>query len=331
MHRGWLRIGFIAFCCMPYQPTTAQTTSTGSGQAYPAKPVRMIVTFAPGGGADFVGRVIGQKLSEALGQPVVIDNRAGANGAIGNEAVAKSTPDGYMLLLGAAGPLTIAPHLYAKLPFDTLRDFAPVAIAASSSFAVTLHPSVPANSVKELVALAKARPGKLNYGSSGTGGAPHLATVLFASMTGTHLIHVPYKGLGPALIDLIGGQVDLLFADVGLVLAHRKAGKIKALAVTGEKRSSVLPDLPTVAESGLAGYQAGTWYGILAAAGTPQDIVARLHQETIRVLALPEVKERFSTQGIEPAGSTPAQFAAYLRSELDKWAKVIKTGGIKVE
>lgn len=318
-----LRIGFIAFSCMLYQPATAQT--------YPVKPVRMIVTFAPGGGADFVGRVVGQKLSELLGQPVVIDNRAGANGAIGNEAVAKAAPDGYTLLLGAAGPLTIAPHLYAKLPFDTLRDYAPVVLAASSGFAVTLHPSVPANSVKDLIALAKARSGKLNYGSSGTGGSPHLATVLFASMTGTHLVHVPYKGLGPALTDLIGGQINLIFADVGLVLPHRKAGKLKAVAVTGEKRSSVMPDLPTVAESGLRGYQTGTWYGILAPTGTSADVIARLNQETIKVLALPEVKERFLTLGIEPAGSTPAQFAAYLRSELDKWAKVIKAGGIKVE
>jgi tripartite-type tricarboxylate transporter receptor subunit TctC len=322
MH-AWLRIGFIAFSCMLYQPATAQI--------YPAKPVRMIVTFAPGGGADFVGRVVGQKLSEAFGQPLVIDNRAGANGAIGNEAVAKAAPDGYTLLLGAAGPLTIAPSLYAKLPFDTLRDYAPITLAASSAFAITLHPSVPVNSVKELIALAKARPGKLNYGSSGTGGSPHLATVLFASMTGTNLIHVPYKGLAPALTDLIGGQVDLLFADVGLVLPHRKAGKLKAVAVTGEKRSSVMPDLPTVAESGLTGYQTGTWYGILAPTGTSADVIARLNQETIKVLALPEVKERFLTQGIEPAGSTPAQFAAYLRAELDKWAKVIKAGGIKVE
>ena len=323
MHRGWLRIGFIACCCTLYQPAPAQN--------YPVKPVRMIVTFAPGGGADFVGRVVGQKLSELLGHAVVIDNRAGANGAIGNEAVAKSAPDGYTLLLGAAGPLTISPHLYAKLPFDTLRDYAPIALAASSAFAVTLHPSVPANSARDLIALARARPGKLNYGSSGTGGSPHLATVLFASMTGTDLVHVPYKGLAPALTDLMGGQVDLLFADVGLVFPHRKAGKLKALAVTGEKRSSVMPDLPTVAESGLAGYQTGTWYGILAPTGTSPDIISRLNQETIKVLALPEVKERFLTQAIEPAGSTPAQFAAYIRSELDKWARVIKAGGIKVE
>ena len=323
MHRGWLSIGFIACCCTLHHAATAQS--------YPVKPIRMIVTFAPGGGADFVGRVVGQKLSEALAQPVVIDNRAGANGAIGNEAVAKAPPDGYTLLLGAAGPLTISPSLYAKLPFDTTRDYAPIALAASSAFAVSLHPSVPANSIKELVALAKARTGTLNYGSSGTGGAPHLATVLFANMTGTQLTHVPYKGLAPALTELIGGQVDLVFADVGLVLPHRKAGKLKAIAVTGAQRSSVMTDVPTLAESGLAGYQTGTWYGVLAPAGTSAEIVARLNQETIKLLALPDVKERFLTQAIEPAGSTPAQFSAHIRSELEKWAKVIKAGGIKVE
>ncbi len=322
MHRGWLSIGFIA-CCTPHQGATAQS--------YPAKPIRMIVTFAPGGGADFVGRVVGQKLSDALAQPVVIDNRAGANGAIGNEAVAKAPPDGYTLLLGAAGPLTISPSLYAKLPFDTVRDYAPISLAASSAFAVTLHPSVPANSIRELVALAKSRTGKLNYGSSGTGGAPHLATVLFANMTGSELTHVPYKGLAPALTELIGGQVDLVFADIGLVLPHRKAGKVKTIAVTGDKRSSVMTDVPTIAESGLAGYQTGTWYGVLAPAATPPEIVARLNQEIVRLLSLPDVKERFLTQAIEPAGSTPAQFAAHIRSELDKWAKVIRSGGIKVE
>src|SRR5687767_5177842 len=303
MHRGWLSIGFIACCCALCHAATAQN--------YPAKPLRMIVTFAPGGGADFVGRVVGQKLSELLAQPVVIDNRAGANGAIGNEAVAKAPPDGYTLLLGAAGPLTISPSLYAKLPFDTTRDYAPIALAASSAFAVSLHPSVPANSIRELVALAKARTGKLNYGSSGTGGAPHLATVLFANMTGTQLTHVPYKGLAPALTELIGGQVDLVFADVGLVLPHRKAGKLKVIAVTGAQRSSVMADVPTTAESGLAGYQTGTWYGVLAPAGTSAEIVARLNQETIKLLALPDVKERFLTQAIEPAGSTPAQFSAH--------------------
>ena len=323
MHRGWMSIGFIVCCCTFHHTATAQS--------YPVKPIRMIVTFAPGGGADFVGRVVGQKLSEALAQPVVIDNRAGANGAIGNEAVAKAPPDGYTLLLGAAGPLTISPSLYAKLPFDSVRDYAPIALAASSAFAVSLHPSVPANSIKDLIALARTRSGKLNYGSSGTGGSPHLATVLFASMTGTNLTHVPYKGLAPALTDLMGGQVDLLFADVGLVLPHRKSGKLKAIAVTGEKRSSVMADLPTIAESGLAGYQTGTWYGILAPAGTPPEIVARLNHETVRVVGLPDVKERFLTLAIEPAGSTPAQFASYIRSEIDKWAKVIKAGGIKVE
>jgi len=323
MQSGSLQIGFILACCL--------LSPAAAAQSYPAKPIRLVVTFAPGGGADFVARVVGQKLSEAFAQQVIVDNRAGANGAIGNELVAKSAPDGYTLLLGAAGPLTIAPHLYAKLPFDTLKDFAPITLAASSAFAVTLHPSVPANSLKELIALARARPGKLNYGSSGTGGSPHLATELFRSMSGTNLVHVPYKGLGPALTDVIAGQMDLIFADIGLVLPHRKAGKLKVLAVTGAKRSSAMPDSPTVDESGLTGYQAGTWYGILAPTATPAEVIARVNQETIKVLALPEVKQRFLTQAAEPAGSTPGEFAAHLRDELNKWAKVIKAAGIKLE
>lgn len=319
----WLRIGLIALSWSLYEPAAAQT--------YAAKPVRMIVTFAAGGGADFVARAVGQKLSEALGQPVVVDNRAGAGGVIGNEVVAKAQPDGYTLLLGAAGPMTIVPHLYGKVPFDTLRDYAPIVLAAASGFTVTLHPSVPANSVSDLIQLAKQRPGALNYGSSGTGGSPHLATVLFAMTSGTKLNHIPYKGLGPALTDLMGGQIDLLFADVGLVAPHRKAGKVKAIAVTSDKRSSLMPELPTIAESGLRGYQAGTWYGIFAPTGTPPEIVARLNQESLKVLAQPDLKERFLTQGLEVAGGTPAQFAAYLRAELDKWAKVIKANNIKVE
>lgn len=320
---AWLRIVLIASLSLLWHPALAQS--------YPAKSIRMVVTFAPGGGADFVGRVVAQRLSDLLGQRVVVDNRAGANGAIGNEIVAKSPPDGYTLLLGAAGPLTIAPHLYAKLPFDTLRDYAPIVLAASSGFAITVHPSVPAGSVKELIALAKARPGGLNYGSSGTGGSPHLATVLFTSMTGTNLVHVPYKGLGPALTDLIGGQVDLLFADVGLVVPHRQTGRLRALAVTSEKRSSVMPEVPTVAESGLPGYRTGTWYGILAPTGTSADIVTRVNRDALKVLAMQEVKDLFLKQGLEPAGGTPVQFASFLREELDKWSKVIKAGGIKVE
>ena len=299
-------------------------------QSYPNKPVRLIVTFAPGGGADFMGRLIGQKLSESFGQSVVIENRAGAGGSIGNEAVAKAAPDGYTLLLGAAGALVIAPWLYAKLPFDTVKDFAPISLLATVPFALTVHPSIPANTVPELIALARANPGKLNYGSSGEGGAPHLAGELMKSMAKIDMVHVPYKGLSPAITDLIGGQLGLIFADVNLVNPHIHAGKLKGLAVTGAQRSPIMPQLPTVAEAALPGYQAGTWYGLLAPAGTPRDVVARLNGEVLRVLSTAEMKERFATQGAEPAGNSPEQFASFIKTELDKWAKVVKAANIKL-
>jgi tripartite-type tricarboxylate transporter receptor subunit TctC len=301
------------------------------GQTYPTKPIKIVVTFPAGGGADFVARAIAPKLSEALGQPVVIDNRAGANGGIGNEVVAKSPPDGYTLLLGAAGALAIAPHLYKNLPFDTLKDFEPICLVGSSPFVLTLGPSVPANSVSELTALAKAKPGTLNYGSSGTGGAPHLAGELYKSMTGVDIVHVPYKGLAPAITDLLGGQVQIVFADVGLVAQHVRAGKLKAIAVTGKQRSAALPDVPTMTEARVAGYQAGTWYGILAPAGTPSTIVNQLNAELVKILAMPEIRSQFAAQGIEPGGDKPDQFAALIRDDYAKWARVIKEANIKAE
>jgi tripartite-type tricarboxylate transporter receptor subunit TctC len=301
------------------------------GQTYPSKPVRMVVTFAAGGGADFVGRVLGQRLAETLGQPVVVDNRAGANGAIGNEFVAKAPPDGYTLLLGAAGPLTVSPALYTKLSFDTLRDFAPITVAASSPFTFALHPSVPARNLKEFIALAKAQPGKLNFGSSGTGGSPHLSGELLKAMAKIDVLHVPYKGLGPALTDLLGGQVDMVVADVSLVLPHARGGKLRALAVTSPERSSVMPDTPTVSEAAIPGYAAGTWYGLLAPAATPADILARLHGETLKILASPAMRERLATQGSEPGGNSPTQFAAFMRAEIDKWRALVKASNIKVE
>ena len=302
-----------------------------AAQAYPAKPLRLIVTFAAGGGADFAARAIAPKLSELLGQPVVVDNRPGANGALGADLVAKAAPDGYTLLLGAAGTLVVAPHLGANMPFDPMKDLAPASLVAISPFVVTLNPSVPANSVRELIALAKASPGKINYGTSGTGGSPQLATELFKSMTGVNLVHVPYKGLAPALTDLIGGQIQVVFADVGLVKGHIAGGKLKGLAVTSAVRSAAMPELPTVAEAGVPGYAAGTWYGILAPAGTPADIVSRVGAETRKALALAEVKTAFVAQGMEPAGDTPAQFAGYMREEYAKWGKVIREAGIKAQ
>ncbi len=277
-----------------------------------------------------MGRLIGQKLSESLGQPVVIENRAGAGGAIGNEAVARAAPDGYTLLLGAAGTMVIAPSLYAKLPFDTVKDFAPISLLATVPFALTVHPSIPSRTVKELIELVRANPGKLNYGSSGAGGAPHLAGELMKSMAKIEMVHVPYKGLAPAITDLIGGQLELIFADVNLVNPHIQAGKLKGLAVTGARRSPIMPALPTVSEAALPGYQAGTWYGLLAPANTPRDIIAKLNSETNRLLSTAEMKERFATQGAEPAGNSPEQFASFIKSELDKWANVIKAANVKL-
>ena len=302
-----------------------------NAQGYPVRTVREVVPFAAGGGADFVARVLATKLTELLGQAVVVDNKPGANGAIANELVAKSAPDGYTLLLGAAGALTISPVVFASLPFDTLRDFAPISLAASSPFCVTLHPSVPANSVRELIALAKAKPGKLTFGSAGTGGAPHLAGELFMSMAGVQLVHVPYKGLAPAITDLLGGQIDISFADVGLVIGQVNANKLRAIAVTGIKRSSLLPSVATVAESGLPGYEAGTWYGVLAPRGTPAETVQKLNTDILKVLGMADVRERFKTQGADPAGTTPEEFQVMLRTELAKWAKLVKAARIEIQ
>ena len=300
-------------------------------QNYPNKPIKLIVTFAAGGGADFMGRLIGQKLAEMMGQAVIVDNRAGAGGAIGNEAVAKAAPDGYTLLLGAAGPLVISPALYTKMNYDVLKDLAPITLLAHVPFALCAHPSVPANNVKELISLAKRRPGKLNFGSSGTAGAPHLAGELFKASAGVDLVHVPYKGLAPAITDLIGGQLDLIFADVNLVKQHVDGNRLRGLAVTGATRSAIMPQLPTVSEAALPGYQAGTWYGVLAPSGVPREVIAKLNVEISRILASSEIRERLATQGAEPAGNTPEQFAAMIKAELNKWAKVVEAANIKLD
>jgi tripartite-type tricarboxylate transporter receptor subunit TctC len=299
-------------------------------QSWPDHPIRLIVTFPAGGGADFVGRAIAPKLSEALGQSVVVENRAGANGAIGDEAVARSAPDGYTLLLGAAGALTIAPHL-TKVPVDTFKDLVPVSLVASSPFVLVVNPSVPAKTVAELTALAKTNPGKYNFGSSGTGGAPHLAGELYKSIAGIDIVHVPYKGLAPAITDALGGRVQILFADVGLVAQHIKAGTLRALAVTGMQRSQALPDVPTMIEAGVPNYTAGTWYGVLAPTGTPAAIVQRVNTELQHALASQDLRDQFAKQSVVPAGGSPQDFAKLIRSDYDKWGRVIKEANIKAE
>lgn len=294
---------------------------------YPTKPIRLIVGFAPGGGTDTTARAMSQKLTDALGQQVVVDNRPGAAGNIAAEIVSKATPDGYTLLMGTIAALAINPSLYSKLPFDPIKDFAPITQAVDSTNILSLHPSVPAGSVKELIALAKAKP--LNYGSSGVGGTGHLAGELFNTMAGVKMTHVPYKGGGPAMIDLVGGQVQLVFATAASAVPQIKGGRIKGIAVTTAKRSALMPDLPTISEAGLPGFDANNWYGVLAPAKTPRAIINRLNSEITKVLAMPDVKTFLFNQGLDPAPGTPEKFGAYIKSETAKWAKVVKASGAK--
>jgi tripartite-type tricarboxylate transporter receptor subunit TctC len=297
--------------------------------AYPTKPVRVVVPFAPGGGGDFVARTIGQKMTEALGHPVINDNRAGAAGSIGAEVVAKSPPDGYTLLLGSAGPLTINPSLYAKLPYDPARDFAPVAIATIMPFVMVVHPSLPARTVKDLIALAKAKPNELNFASPGTGSTTHLATELLKSATGIKITHVPYKGVAPAATDLISGQVQIMSGDLSTMLPHVKSGRMRAIAVTGAKRSPLLPQIPTIAESGVPGYEASGWFGVLAPAATPRPIVDRLNAVIVKATSSGDARERLGALGGESPAFTPEQFGAHIRNEAAKWGKLIRSLGLK--
>ena len=299
-------------------------------QPYPVKSVRVIVGFPAGSGADIGARVIGIKLYEAMGQQFFVDNRPGASSNIAAELAVKSPPDGYTLFIGTVAN-TINATLYPKLPFDFARDFAPVALTTAAPNVLVVHPSVPAKSVRELVQLAKIRPGQLNFASSGTGTAPHLSGELFKAMAGVSLTHVPYKGSPPAVADLIAGEVDLMFSPSSTVLQHVENGRLRALAVTTVARLPSLPKLPTVAESGLKGYETLTWFGFVAPAKTPAVIVTRLNSEILRVLATPEVRNQFQIQGMEILGGTPEQFASYIRDEIAKWATVIKRSGAKAE
>ncbi len=299
--------------------------------AYPSKPVRFVVAFPPGGGTDIIARSIAQKLAERIAQQVVVDNRPGAGGNIGTDIVAKSAPDGYTMLMGSAGPLAINTSLFAKMPFDPIKDLEPVTLAASTPNVLVVHPSLRAATVKELIALARAKPGEINFASSGHGTPAHLAGELFNSMAGVRMVHVPYKGAAPALADLLGGQVQLMFSTMPPALPHVKDGKLRALAVTSAKRSRATPELPTVDEIALPGFEANTWHGVVVPAGTPAAIVARLNREIVAILHLPDVVERLSGQGAEALGSTPEEFAAYIKAETLKWAKVVRDSGAKAE
>jgi tripartite-type tricarboxylate transporter receptor subunit TctC len=297
-------------------------------QAYPAKPVRFVVPFVPGGPTDIQGRMLGEKLSQRLGQQVIVDNRGGAGGNIGMDLTAKSPPDGYTIVIATVGTWAVNPYLY-KLPFDVVRDFAPITQVSTSPGALIVHPSVPVRNVKDLIALAKKRPGELNYGSSGVGGFGHICGELFDLMTGTKMTHVPYKSSAPSLTDLVAGNIQVLFNNLISTTPFVKSGRVKALATTGAKRSPALPDLPTLDESGLKGYENSSWSAVAAPAGTPPAITGRLHKEFVEILKMPDIRKRHDEVGAEIIASTPEQFHAYLKSELAKFEKLVKAAGIK--
>jgi tripartite-type tricarboxylate transporter receptor subunit TctC len=294
-----------------------------TAQDYPAKAIRLVVPFPPGGGNDTIARLLGQKLAPALGQQVLVDNRPGAGGTIGAEIAAKSPPDGYTLFLAGVASHGINPNLRKKLPYDPVRDFAGVSLVASAPLLVVVHPSLPATSIKQLVALAKAKPGAINFASNGTGGSSHLAGELFMMMTGTTMVHIPYKGLSPALTDLLSGQVEVMFSSAVSMLPQVKAGKLRAIAMTGARRSQAIPDIPTVAESGVSGYETGSWYGIVAPAKTPRAVIERLSREVAFATRSEEITRRLVDEAVIPIGSTPEEFDAHIKRELARWAKVI--------
>ena len=302
-----------------------------SAQSYPAKPVRIVVGFAPGGATDIVGRLIAQKLSEASGQSFFVDNRPGASATIGAEFVARSAPDGYTLLIAATTSHSILPSLMAKLPYDPQRDYAPVSLLATSPLLLALHPSLPIRSVADMIKLARARPGQLSFGAGGTGTPPHMAGELFKQMAGVDMLYVPYKGEAPAITDLIGGQISLIFSNVVAVLPQVQAERLRGIAVNAAGRLPTLPEYPTVAESGLPGFVVDAWFGLVAPAGTPAETIARLNADTVRGMTQADVRERLAGQGLFVKTGSPAELAALMQSELVKWAKVVKAANLKVE
>ncbi len=314
-------IALLAFTCAPI----------AHAQTYPSKPIRFIVPFPPGGGNDLLARELAQYLTEPLGQTVIVDNRPGASTIIGTELAAKAPPDGHTIFMGNNSTFCINPNLYKKLPYDAVKDFAPVSLLASAPFVLLVHPSLPAKSVKELIALARAKPGQLNFGSAGTGITTHLAGEMFNLMARVNMVHIPYKGAGPAMTDLVAGHIQLAFNNVLSALPHVRSGRLRALAVTSADRSPVLPNLPTVAESGLPGYEAGAWYAVLVPARTSPQIVSRLHSEFIKVLQQPKVQERMSSDGARIIGSTPEVLAKTIEDDIARWGRVIKQTGPSLE
>jgi tripartite-type tricarboxylate transporter receptor subunit TctC len=325
LHRALLFIAAAGLAALAGAGTEA------TAQAYPTKPIRLIVPFPPGGTADILARLLGGKMAESLGQPIVVENRAGAAGAIAATAAAKSAADGYTLFMGTTGTQTINPAVNSKLTYDSLKDFAPVSNFAASPFLLVVHPSLPANTVPALVALAKDQPGKLHYASFGAGSSAHMTGEMFRTRAAIDIVHVPYKGAAPALADLIGGHVTMMFTLLPSVLPHVKSGALRAIAIATEQRDPVLPDVPTFVESGLPGFISDSWYGIFAPAGTPKPIISKLNAEIQRVLALPDVKQRLALEGAEAMGNTPEQFEAQIRRDILHWTNVAKDAKVSLE
>ena len=308
----------------------AFTVGSAFAQPYPSKPIKIVVPYTPGGFNDTLGRTLAAKFTENWGQPVIVENKPGANTVIGSDYVAKSPADGYTLLV-VAFPFAVTPSLIKNMPYDTVKDFAPVVLGAQSPNLLVVNPTLPVKSVGELIAMAKAKPNSLSYASTGNGSSNHISMELFKSLAGVEIVHIPYKGSAPAVTDLLGGQVHVMFDNAPNVLPQVKAGRLRALAQSGATRSAIAPDLPTVVEAGVPGYEVMVWFGLVAPAGTPREIVMKLNAEVLKILAMPDVRERFFAQGVEPMGSTPEQFGDHIRSQMAKWAKVVRDAGVKAE
>lgn len=326
-----MRLKTVVKMCMLAVGVTVITTGGAAAQAYPAKPVRLIVPFPPGGGVDFIGRIIGKGLSERLGQQVTVDNRPGANAILGLEILKNAPPDGYTIAAASAGPLTVNPHIYRKLAYDTLRDFTPISNMVNFPLLLVAHPSLPVKNVRDLIALAKARPGEITYSSPGSGNSGHLTAALFDSMAKIKTVHVPYKGTAPAVVAVLSGETQLTWSSIPTILPHVRSGRVRALGVGNKERLAALPDFPTIAESGVPGYEGYAWGGMIGPANMPKDIVARLNKEIGVVLGQKDVIDNMLAQGTVPTPSSPEEFTAYMKSELKKWGDVVKLAKIQAE
>jgi tripartite-type tricarboxylate transporter receptor subunit TctC len=322
--RGLIRTILVGAALALPSAVAAQTDN------YPSRPIRVVVAFTAGGTTDIIARLVGKKLTDAWGPAVIIDNRPGAGGNLGSNVVAKAAPDGYTLLIGSVGPLAINATLYPDMPYDHLKDFVPICLVASVPNMLVVHPSVPVHSVQDLIDLARAKPGTLNYGSTGNGTTGHLSGELLNGRAKIGLVHVPYRG-ATAVTDLLGGQVQLMFATIPSVIQHVRAGRLRAIAVTSSRRSPALPDIPTVAESGFPGFEAGSWFGFVAPTGTPEPIIRKLHEQIAAIVRMRDINEQLASQGADPVGSTPEEFGQYMQSETEKWAKVVRASGIRLE